>query len=608
MNPRNFLAELKRRNVYKVAVAYAVVAWLLIQAASIVFPTFEAPAWIMKVLMAALLIGFPLTIALSWAFEITPEGIKRESEVEPNESITAHTGRKLVGITFVLAVIAAGLLLFQQVGTHLRGVRDVSAHDKDGRPGGASPPAALPAIPDKSIAVLPFVDMSQAKDQEYFCDGISEEILDALAKVETLRVVSRTSSFSFKGKNADVSEVASKLNVANVLEGSLRRAGNRIRVTAQLINARSGFHLWSETYERELQDVFTMQDEITRSIVDALKIKLAVAPSAPASHNTAAHDLYLQGLFFSNKSDEANLRKALDFFQRAIEKDPTSSRAWTGLARVWDFLADAYMKPLDAYPHTKEAAAKAIALDERNAEAHAWLGDAMHVLDWDLAGDERELKRALEIDPNLAIAHIFSGMLHWYRDEGPGAVSELEEGMKLDPLSTDVAALAVLPYLRTGHVDKATAAAQRISDLDPNYIYRDPPFATIYLETGRDQEALDAYAKAQEMTHTPYAGHAIAYAHLGRPEEAHRVLNQMLTQAGQGYVPGTSIASVYAALGEKEEAFRWLERAFAEHDVGMFTIKIEPTFRALQSDPRFADLLRRVGLDPAPAPTTPSQK
>src|SRR2546430_174548 len=224
--------------------------------------------------------------------------------------------------------------------------------------------------PEKSIAILPFLDLSQAKDQEYFCDGISEEILDTLAKVDGLRVLGRTSSFSFKGKSTGASEVGKKLNVENVLEGTLQREGNRIRVTAELINARNGFHVWSETYEREVQGVFALQDEITRAIVEALKIKLAVSPPVHEQRNTEVYDLYLQGLFFSNKSSEADLRRALRFFQGALGKDPTFSRAWTGIAKVWYFLADVYVKPLEAYPASKEAALKAIALDEKDAEAH----------------------------------------------------------------------------------------------------------------------------------------------------------------------------------------------------------------------------------------------
>src|SRR5256886_253496 len=247
-------------------------------------------------------------------------------------------------------------------------------------------PRAMHVVDQKSIAVLPFVDMSQAKDQEYFCDGISEEILDTLAKVDGLRVLGRTSSFSFKGKSSGASEVGKKLNVENVLEGTLQRQGNRIRVTAELINARNGFHVWSETYERELQGVFALQDEITRAIVDALKIKLAVSLPVHEQRNTEAYDLYLQGLFFSNKSSEEDLRRALRFFQGALEKDPTFSRAWTGIAKVWYFLADIYVKPLEAYPASKEAALKAIALDEKDAEAHCYLSEAKRVLDWDLEG------------------------------------------------------------------------------------------------------------------------------------------------------------------------------------------------------------------------------
>src|SRR5438876_4092623 len=245
--------------------------------------------------------------------------------------------------------------------------------------------------PEKSIAVLPFLDLSETKDQEYFCDGMSEEILEALATVEGLRVVARTSSFSFKGKSVNAREVGEKLSVANVVEGSLRREGNRVRVTAELINARSGFHLWTETYDRKLQGVFALQDEITRAIVDALKIKLAISLPAHEQHNTEGYDLYLQGLYFSNKGSEEDLRRALSFFQRAVEKDPTFSRAWTGIAKVWFFLADVHVKPLDAYPQSKAAALKAIALDEKDAEAHCYLSESKRVLDWDLTGEDAEL-------------------------------------------------------------------------------------------------------------------------------------------------------------------------------------------------------------------------
>src|SRR4029434_1697243 len=223
------------------------------------------------------------------------------------------------------------------------------------------------------------------------------------------------SSFSFKGKSVNAREVGKKLNVANVLEGSLRREGNRVRVTAELISASSGFHIWTETYDRKLEGMFALQDEITRAIVDALKIKLAVSLPAQPQRNTEVYELYLQGLYFSNKSSEEDLRRALSFLQRAVEKDPTFGRAWTGISKVWYFLADVYVRPLDAYPASKEAALKAIALDEKDAEAHCYLSEAKRVLDWDLAGADAELTRALQLDPNSPPAHLFAGLHRLFR-------------------------------------------------------------------------------------------------------------------------------------------------------------------------------------------------
>src|SRR5437773_1069715 len=464
------------------------------------------------------------------------------------------------------------------------------------------PPTTGSAVPEKSIAVLPFVDMSQAKDQEYFCDGISEEILDTLAKVDGLRVVARTSSFSFKGKNADVGEVANKLNVENVLEGSLRREGNRIRITAQLINARDSFHLWSETYERELKDVFAVQDEITQSIVDALKIKLAVAPPGRARQNTEAYDLYLQGLYFSNKSTEEELRKSLDLFQRSLEKDPNSARAWIGIAKAWIWLADAYVKPLEAYSKVKEAASKVLALDERNAEAHSYLGETKRILDRNPSGEEEELKRALEIDPNSVDAHMFMSFLKCAQGELDEAVQEIEEAERLDPLSPPICFVAVAWYLAADRIENAIKAGQRSVQLDPNYVYFDPPLANAYSAKGDFNQAVALYEKAQAATHSPSVGLGITYAKMGRRDDARRILNQLIEKSRQQYVAADSIAAVYATLGEKDEALRWLDRAFEEHSGGFYSYLFRPEFRALRSDPRFADLLRRIGIDFAKVP------
>ncbi len=485
----SFFAELKRRNVYKVAVAYGVVAWLLMQVASQIFPFFEIPNWVVRLVVLLLIIGFPVALIIAWAFELTPEGIKR------TEAADAAGQRSRGGLWIAVILIGAAL----SIGLFFLG--RYTAHNKQSGPG---------ELPNKSIAVLPFVDLSQTHDQEYFCDGISEEILDALSKVEGLRVVARTSSFSFKGKNVDVAEIGQKLNVQNVLEGSLRREGNRIRITAQLVNARDGFHIWSDTFERELQGVFAVQDEITRSIVSALKIKLAVAPPAHPQQNIEAYDLYLQGLYLSNKSDEESLRKSLTLFQRALDIDPNFARAWTGIAKAWLWLGDAYVRPLEAYPKAKEAASKALALDEHDADAHCYLGETKRILDRDLSGEEEELKRALQIDPNSAIAHFFLAVaVHGSRGEWERAVAEIREAEKLDPLSPTICSFAVGIYLAADRMDDAIDAGKRTLRIDPNYVYFDPALADAYREKGDFNEAVALYEKAQAARQFPSVGLAI---------------------------------------------------------------------------------------------------
>src|SRR5437763_2101055 len=449
--------------------------------------------------------------------------------------------------------------------------------------------------PEKSIAVLPFLDLSDTKDEAYFCGGMSEAIIDALAKVDGLRVVARASSFSFKGKPAAVSEIGKKLNVEDVLEGSLRREGNRVRITAELINARSGFRIWSDTYERELQRVFALQDEITRAIVDALKIKLAVALPAREQRNTEVYDLYLQGLFFSNKSSEEDLRRALSFFQRAVDKDPKFARAWTGIAKIWYFLADVYVKPLDAYPASREAALKAISLDEKDAEAHCYLSEAKRVLDWDLAGADTELKRALQLDPNSAPAHLFSGLHPRFRGDLKAGLRLVLEAQNLDPVSPITIYVATAAYLANDRVEDAIVEGQRTLQLDPNYFYLDSVLAAAYREKGNFDEAIALYTKAQEATHLPSSGLAITYTRMGREIEAQNILAQLLQAREKRYISAPLIAAVAVALGDNEGAFRELERAYAEHSGILQWIAFLPEFRALHSDARFPDLVRRIG-------------
>lgn len=450
--------------------------------------------------------------------------------------------------------------------------------------------------PEKSIAVLPFADLSPAKDQQYFCDGMSEEILHGLARVDGLRVLGRTSSFSFKGTNATAAEIGKKLNVEDVLEGSVRREGNRIRVTAELINARTGFQLWTETYDRELQGVFELQDQITRAIVDALKIKLAVALPTHPQRDPEVYDLYLQGLYYSNRGSEEDLRRALDLFQRAVDKDPNFSSAWTGMAKVWYFMAGVYVKPLDAYPKAKDAALKAISLDEKDAEAHCYLSETKRVLDWDLAGADAELQRALQLDLNSATAHFFSALLPLFRGDAPEGLRLILEAKRLDPVSPIISYVATAAYLANNRISDAIVEGQRTLQLDPNYFYLDSNLAAAYRENGNFSEAIDLYTKAQAARHLPSTGLAVTYIRMGKIAEAQAILNQLIQESQTRYVPAPCIAAIYVALGQNDQAFEWLERAFSEHSGILQWIAFLPEFRPLHSDTRFPALLRRTGV------------
>src|ERR1043166_7971621 len=392
MNSGNFFAELKRRNVYKVAVAYAVAAWLLIQAASILLPTFDAPSWLMKVFIIVIIFGFPVALIFSWAFEITPEGIVRETEIEASKSITHHTGRKLVALTVVLAVIAAGLFVFQ-----ILRARSTSLQSTNGS-----------SIANKSIAVLPFDNLSRDPDNAYFVEGIQDEILTRLAKISDLKVIARSSTLRFQN-NGDLPQIAQQLGVANLLEGSVQKVNDQVRVNVQLIKAATEAHLWAEIYDRKLTDIFAVESEIAKTIAESLQAQLTgsekSAISKKPTENLEAHELYLKGRYFWNRRNTASLRKAADYFQQAIDLDPDYALAYAGLADVQSILpVYAGTAPKDDVPKALAAARKAVGLDSNLAEAHTSLGNAL-VSNGQLKLAEPEFRRALALNPNYATAH-----------------------------------------------------------------------------------------------------------------------------------------------------------------------------------------------------------
>jgi len=385
--------ELKRRNVFRVGIAYAVATWLLIQVTDTVFPRIGLPDSAVTLVIALLAIGFIPALIFAWAFEMTPDGLKREKDVDRVQSITPQTGRKLDRTIIFILVLALGYFAYdkyqrgsepssQQTAGPQEGSEPFSQQMAQDKPGGGEKRALTQESTETSIAVLPFVNMSPDKDNEYFSDGITEELLNVLVKVSALHVASRTSAFAYKGKDIPVSQIARELKVGNIVEGSVRKAGNRVRITAQLIDAESDRHLWSETYERELDDIFSIQEEISSNIVDALKIALNVNETHALEHaqrptqNTEAYELYLQGRFAWRQRHEENIRKSIALFEKALALDPDFARAHEGLASAWGVLpAWSDVSRNEIAPIAKEHALRALELDPTLSEAHGIMAE-----------------------------------------------------------------------------------------------------------------------------------------------------------------------------------------------------------------------------------------
>jgi len=541
-----FFAELKRRKVYSVAVAYIVAGWALAQGVAQVFPVFDIPNWAVRLVIVAIVLGFPIALVLSWFFDFTRHGIVRTPDLKDEIDV-------------------------------------------------------LPAVSstERSIAVLPFTDLSPGEERDYFGEGIAEEIQTALAKIEGLRVAARRSSFWFKDKKADLKEIADKLNVEHVLEGSVRRDGNRIRISAELTDCCNGFTLWSETFEREMQGIFALQDEITRAIVDALKLKLDISTPIASRlvRSTDAYDVYLHGLFYSDKATEEDLRKSLEYFERALEKDPQFGRAWTGIAKAWLWLADAYVAPLEAYSKVSEAATNALRIDNDDAEAHVYLGETKRILDWDMDGAGREFRRAVELDPKSTPSNYFSAAFWAARGERDEALVYLQRTSTIDPGSLWVNNSACELYRYFALYDEAMAAGERALELDPAFVFGEPLLGALYREMGQFDKAIELYAKAQRLNGRPGFGIAITYARMDRPDEARDMLAKAIASRGS-YTPGDAIAHVHVALGAHDDAIRELERACNERSSSLHFVGIAPEFEPLRFDKRFLSILRKIGLEP----------
>jgi len=463
-------------------------------------------------------------------------------------------------------------------------------------------------IPEKkpSIAVLPFVNMSADSENEYFSDGLAEELINALTRFENLRVVARTSSFAFKGEKIDIREVGQRLNVKTLLEGSVRKAGKRVRVTAQLINVEDGYHIWSERYDRDLEDVFAVQDEITIKIIDKLKADLEMPSKIQEkrhSKNLEAYDLYLKGRYYINRLSPEWVDKTISCYKQALEKDPDYALVYAGLAEAYGLLSVGFdiLPSKDTMPKAREAAEKALQLDPALAEAHAALGLIATFYDWDRRTAEKCYQKAFELNPNSASVHMWSELYYSFLEGNfDKALAEINRAQELDPLN-------LLIKLRVGYVhyymrdfDRAIDQFKEIIDLEPKYSIGYHGLMDALGQKGLFEKAIEAGEKGLELGVRAVASIGVMgfyYALAGRKTEAYNLLNELLERSKKGYVSSFWVGSIYHGLGETGKAFEWFDRAFEERDCNLTYITTTPPFDSIRPDSRFQQLLIKMGLD-----------
>ena len=504
------------------------------------------------------------------------------------------TSRRAMVLAAAVTVVAVAYLAIDKLGLPNRSVTP--------REGTAAPvvqtlPAAPTTISGNSIAVLPFADMSEKKDQEYFADGLSEEILNLLAGVPTLSIVGRTSSFQFKGQNGDLRAIGAKLGAAYVLEGSVRRAGDRVRVTAQLVSTRDGTHRWSHTYERPFGDVLKLQDELAAGVARAMEV--TVDSDALQSHgvtnNPAAYDFYLRGLHSMERYDREGFETGANYFQQALDLDPNFAAAATQLGRMVLFQAEFGFAPAGpTYARARQTLETAIRLDPRSGQAHAWLGWVYTAYDWNWAAADHEMQSALRFAPRDPVVHLCAARLaaalgHW--DEAAGLLSS---GLARDPLyAAGMNSLSEV-YARTGRLQEAEAAERRVLEISPTYSSGPRNLAVILLATGRREEALNVVTNQQQENVDRAQALTLIYHDLGRKAESDEQLAALVRQYAND--EAFEIAEAYAYRGQREEAFRWLERAFNQKDPGLYFIQVSLLLGKLEGDPRYKAFLRKLRL------------
>jgi TolB-like protein/Flp pilus assembly protein TadD len=580
----SFFTELKRRNVFRAAAFYAASGWLLVQIATQVFPFFHIAEWVVRWIVISAIIGFPFALVLSWFYEWTPKGLQLESEIPPNESITRQTGKRLDRWIIAILGLAVVLLLAKNFVPH-----------KDEK--------STTAVPVMSIAVLPFDNLSRDPDNAYFAEGVQDEILTRLAKVADLKVISRTSTQHFKSAPNNLPQIAAQLGVANILEGSVQKAADQVRVTVQLINAATDAHLWAETYDRKLTDIFAVETDIAKTIADTLQAKLTGpeqhAIAARPTENTEAHQLYLKGRFFWNKRTGNDLKKSIEYFNQAIAADPSYALAYAGVADAYVFLPGYTAgSPGDCYPKAITAAKKALELDDTLAEAHTTLAIAIWLYDFDFAQAIKGFQRAIELNPNYAIAHQqYGNILLTALGRFDEAIAEGRKAVELDPLSLVINSDLGVDHFYARRYDEAIAQFRKTLEMDRGYYFARVILGQALEMKGARDSAIAEYQEARALNDDPSVLGLLAhiYAVSGNKTEALKILEQLKELSKQRYVAAYSSGLVYLGLGDKEEALRWLEKSYQDRagsDIGY--IRVDPLLDPLRGDPRFEALAEKI--------------
>jgi TolB-like protein/Tfp pilus assembly protein PilF len=593
--PLRFIEELKRRNVGRVAVLYIVVSYVVLEVFEMFFHLLEMPPWTGRAAVLLAVIGFPITMLIAWAYEITPDGLKPTDEVPARQSIGAQTGKRLDRAIFALMAVALAYFITDKFWLSSHGTVAIPVHPTAMIAATNAQPAV--AMPEKSIAVLPFVDMSGNRDQQYFADGMAEELLNLLGKIPELTVTGRTSSFRFNENSEDVAAIGKALGATYIVEGSVRRFGDRVRVTAQLIDTRSGTHRWSETYDRGVTDVLNVQSEIALNVVRALQLEVApyvLNAARPTLVSSAAYDAYLRGLHVLDRMDQPGLEEAVANFQHARELDPAFAPAAEGLARARIALAYwGFVPSRTGFEQARQAAEQALKLEPNSAFARGVLCGIYTEYDWNWPAADRESKRIIELAPGSPAALLYAAderMATGHLDE---SLQLLDTAIAADPFNSELYIERSWVYLRLGRLAEAESDSRRVLDIRPSFAWAHYYLAIVLLAAEKPEEAL-AELRKEPAVGLQLAGLAVAYQALHRTKDADAAMARLQTDHGADLA--MTIAEAYAYGGQRNLAFAWLDKAFAQKDFNLYYIKGDPLLKTLVPDARYKAFLRKMNL------------